>query len=106
MVKKTGRKKGNRPEWTPDRVSVLKKNYPIRNNQEVAEMLKTTVSAVRSAAFIFRLKKKDRNWDKPEETFLLKNWEVMSAVELADHLGKTRWAIINKYRELTGKRKK
>lgn len=92
--------------WTPERVKVLKANFPTKDNEEVAALLDTTVSAVRNAAVVFKVKKKNRYWDKPEEDFLLKSWAVMSAVEIAEKLGKTRWAVINKYRELMNLRPK
>lgn len=92
--------------WTPERVKILKATFPTQDNQAVADRLGTTVSAVRNAAMIHKVKKKNRYWDKPEEDFLVKNWPVMSAVEIAEKLGKTRWAVINKYREAMNLRPK
>ena len=90
--------------WTPEKIKQLKKLFPTTDNKIIAEKLGSTERAVRSKAFILRLKKSDRYWSKNEEGFLLKNWDVMSATELGEKLNKTKWAIINKYRELTGKR--
>lgn len=92
--------------WTPERVKILKANFPTKDNEAVAALLGTTVSALRNAANVYKVKKKNRYWDKPEEDFLLKNWTVMSAVEIAEKLDKTRWAVINKYRELMNLRPK
>jgi len=70
-----------------------------------------SVDAVRSKAVLLKIKKSDRYWDKPWENMILKNWNVMSPEELMAELKinsrskKTKWAIINKYRELKGLRK-
>lgn len=105
-MKKKNKSGAGRPTffWTKERIKILKAIYPTQTNEEVAALLGITVSAVRNGAVRFKVKKKDRYWDKPEEDFILKNWEVMSAMELAEKLGKTKWAVINKYRELKGLR--
>lgn len=65
---------------------------------------------IRSARTRYNLKKADHYWDKPWENYVINNWETLSPVELSDGLKrkfkitKTNWAVINKYRELTGKR--
>lgn len=91
-------------EWPKEKVAMLKKLYPKHDNEEVAKQMGVSVSALRNAAQRFKVKKSDRYWDKPDHDFLLKNWPVMSAEEIGKELKKTRWAVINKYRELTGKR--
>lgn len=90
--------------WSEAKIKELKKHFPTKDNEIIAELLGTTVRAVRSKAFILRLKKSERYWNYGQEQFLLKNWQSMSAVEIGNELKKTRWAVINKYRELTGKR--
>lgn len=90
--------------WTAERIAVLKKHYPVTSNEQVADLLGTTVRAVRSKVMVLKIKKKDRYWDRSDEDYLKKNWDYMSAVELAEKLGKTKWAVINKYRELSGLR--
>jgi hypothetical protein len=104
MNKKNKSGAGRPPDWTRERIALLRKHYPNKPNEEVATLLKTSVTSVRNAAMKYKVKKANRYWDKPEEDFLLKNWQVMSAVELAEKLHKTKWAVINKYRELTGLR--
>lgn len=102
---------GSRENWTAEMISLLKKLYPKTENTIVAEKIGVTVDAVRSKAVLLKIKKSDRYWDKPWEDLILKNWDVMSPEELITELKnkfkveKTKWAIINKYRELTGKRK-
>lgn len=96
--------------WPPEKLKLLKKLYPNNDNTEVAKQCKVTTEQVRYAANNLGLKKSNRYWDKPWEDLLLKNWEVMTAVEIAAELkrkfkvDKTRWAVINKYRELNGDR--
>ncbi len=45
-------------------------------------------------------------WAQGQRKYLLENWEVMTAQAIANHLGKTRWAVINQYRFLTSKQGK
>lgn len=109
-IKKKNKPGQGRPvvAWPLEKVKLLKKLYPTLSNDIVADKLNTTVSAVRYAAMKFKVKKSNRYWDKPETDYLLKNWPVMSAEEIAAGLKekfkieKTRWAVINKYRELKG----
>lgn len=97
-------------EWSKEKVVTLKKLYPLKDNASVAAEMGITESALRNAAVRFRVKKSSRYWDKPWEDFILKNWEVMTVIELSDELKrkfkieKTKWAVINKYRELKGLR--
>lgn len=104
MKKQTTKKPGAKVTfWTPEKIKDLKKYFPTKDNQEIAETLGTTVRAVRSMAFRLGLKKVQRYWTYGQEQFLLKNWEKMTAVKIGEELNKTRWAVINKYRILTGK---
>ena len=97
-------------QWTKERISQLKKLYPSLSNEIVADKMGLTISAIRNAAIKYKIKKADRFWDKPWEEMLVKNWEELSVEELGELLArkfkvkKTKWSIINKYRELTGKR--
>ncbi len=92
--------------WTKENIALLKKLYPKKSNAEVAAAFNLNERAIRNAAMRFKIKKSNRYWDKPEVDYVLKNWPVMSAVEIAAGLKekfgieKTRWAVINKYREL------
>lgn len=98
--------------WPDGAIAVLKKHYPTKDNDEVAALTGKSVSAVRNMAGKLRLKKSTRYWDKPWEKFVIKNYPVMNDVEIAHGLlkkfgaAKTKWAIINKYRELMGLRQK
>jgi hypothetical protein len=96
--------------WTEKQLKDLEKLYPMTDNDVIAEKISKTVRAVRSKAVLLRLKKSNRYWQMVHEKWLLKNYPVLSTLEIADAfekkfgLIKTRWAIINKYRELAGKR--
>lgn len=102
MKKKTAKPGGYRPgiRWSEDKVALLKMLYPINHNEAVAKALGCTIRSVRSAAIRYRLNKSGRYWTKNQEQYLLKNWDVMTAAEIAEKLKRTRWAVINKYREL------
>jgi len=99
-------------DWPDEKVKQLRKLYPNNPTEVVAAALGVTERAVRSAAIRFKVKKSGRYWDKPEEDYVLKNWDQMSADEIAEGIKakfkveKTRWAVINKYRELKGFRNK
>lgn len=46
-------------------------------------------------------------WKKKQEVFILKHYKKdLSAKEISEELGKTKFAIINKYREISGLRDK
>lgn len=98
-------------DWPKEKIALLKKHYPTKSNEEAAALIGVTISALRNAAIRFKVKKSNRFWDKPETDFILKNWDQLSPVEIADKLKeklkieKTKWAVINKYRELKGLRK-
>lgn len=89
--------------WTADEIKKLKKLYPKSDNQVIAEQLDVTVGAVRAKAVQLKLKKADHYWDKSEEQYILKNWGVLSAQEIADKLKRTKWSVYAKYRELQQK---
>lgn len=104
MDKKRKNKPGaGRPvtDWPPERVKLLKKLYPTTDNETVAAKLGVTVSAVRNAATRFGITK--NGWTEKDEQWLLANAAKMTYDQLAKELGKTRWGVINKYRELTKK---
>lgn len=110
-------KKKNKPgqgrkvvDWPKEKVAQLKKLYPTGDNKEVAAKLGITVSALRNASIRFKVKKSTRYWDKPWEDLVIKQWPAMSPEEIAAELlkkfkvVKTKWSVINKYRELAGLR--
>jgi hypothetical protein len=105
MTQKNKSGGGKRPyEWTPEKIQRLKELYPHNHNDAVAAKLHTTVRAIRNAAMRFRVKKAARYWYLYDEYYVVKNWPTMSAVEIGRKIGRTRWAVINKYRELVNLR--
>lgn len=97
-------------DWSEKQIKQLEKLYPNTDKEVIAEKLGKSVGAIRSQAGRLNLKKSTRYWDKPEEDYVLANWLEMTADEIAEGLkqkfgiDKTRWAVINKYRELAGLR--
>lgn len=90
--------------WSKKQIAQLEKLYPTTGNEVIAAKIGKTIRAVRSKAMVLKLKKEARYWALKDEKFLLKNWAVLSPEELAEKLSKTKWAVINKYRELKGLR--
>lgn len=85
--------------WPPEKVRLLKKLYPTSKNADAAKMLGVTVSALRNAAVRFGVSKK--GWTDKDIAFIKANYTTLTYDQMADRLGKTRWAVINKARELT-----
>jgi len=105
------KKRGPEPTiWTQDTKKKLAKLYPVLPNSEVAKAFGLDERAIRNAVARFKIKKSNRYWDKSWEDYVLKNWESMSPIEIAESIQKkfkaekTKWAVINKYRELKGLR--
>ena len=91
--------------WSIDEDAQLKKLFPKQDNEKIAELLNKTASAVRSRATILKLKKSKHYWKTGQEKYVMENYGNLSIYEMITYLKKTRWAIINKHRELSGLRK-
>lgn len=110
MKKQIYAPKEHKLNWAPEKLELLKKLYPTTHNEEVAKAVGKPVNTMRSMAFKLKLKKNNRYWQMAHEKFIVKQWPVMTPDEIAAAMfkkygvEKTRWAIINKYRELMGKR--
>lgn len=106
-TKKTHKPGAGRPvEWPKKDIAYLKKHYPTDGNEDIAQHIGTTVSAVRNMAVRLKLKKQKWSWPVEDEQWLLTNYPLLSIAELDEHLQRGKWGIINKYRELTGARKR
>lgn len=103
MTKRKNKPGAGRPveSWSPDKVNALKKLYPHYDNDIVAKQLGITISALRNAAVRFNIKK--NGWTDKDIAFLKANIKNLTYDQIAAALEKTRWAVINKYRELTKK---
>ena len=106
--KKRGGQIGNvKTPWLPERIDLLKKLYPKTDNAVLAKMFNVSERAIRSAAVTFDVKKSDRYWSEEDCKWLVDHWGAIGVgmTEIMAHFpAKTKWAIINKYRSLTGKR--
>lgn len=72
--------------------------------KEVAEMLGLKYSTLRTMAQRAGFKRQNRYWRPADITYLRKHYNAdKTIVEIAEHLGKTKWAVINKMRELRQK---
>lgn len=102
----TGTTKIGRPEtWTEKELKKLKKLYPKTADKDLPALFPPRhLKTIKTKAQRLGLKKENGRWTEEEETRLLREWPTSSAEEISGMLGKTKWAVINKYRELTGKR--
>lgn len=82
------------------------KMFPHHSNKEISEKLNIEVVTIRNIGTKHKLKKVERPWTKKDEKLLIAYYEG-GLRGLADILpNRTRWSMINKYRELKGLRKK
>ena len=107
IEKKIGRPKGSKPVWTADMEAQLAKLFPNTDNKDIASVMGLSISAIRSKSHIMKLRKSTRYWTSVDCKWLVDHWDVpgYGFQEIQNHFPhKTKWAIINKYRSLTGKR--
>lgn len=94
------RKYISKRNWSASEISLLKSLYPTHENKELVQFLNKSDSAIRNAAKRYGVKKTEWRWAEAEKNFILKNWESLTAQKIADAIGRTKWAVINKYREI------
>ncbi|MBK0383519.1 hypothetical protein I5M32_11180 [Pedobacter sp. SD-b] len=97
IVKKT--------DWTDLEIEYLKNNFGKTSNKELSDYYKKNNQAIRTMAQKLGLKKQKWAWKIGEEKYVALNYGKLPIEEMITHLSKTKWAIINKYRELNGLRK-
>jgi len=102
-MNKSPQPRSGKDAWSENQISILKALFPTESNTVVAEKTTRSIGAVRAKAQLLGLKKEKWLWQKKDEQFILKNWALMTAVEIGDKIGKSRWSAINKYRELQKK---
>lgn len=90
-----GRPVGN---WTPERIKLLKRLYPGNDNATAARQLGVSVFALCNAATRFGVKK--QGWSEKEISVLKAHYNTLTYQQIADKIGKTKWAVINKARDL------
>jgi hypothetical protein len=86
----------------------FKKLFPISLNSDLALRYKVTESTIRVWGARLQLNKKIWLWSRHDENFILKNYGTgrYTIEEMAKKIGRTKWSVINKYREAAGLRKK
>lgn len=99
------RKYISKRSWSPSEISLLRSLYPTHENKELVQFLNKSDSAIRNAAKRYGIKKTGWRWTQKEKKIILKNWETLSVQEIAESIGRTKWAVINKYREINKKNK-
>ena len=92
--------------WTAKEDDALTELFPFTKNTEVANILGKTVSSIRNRSNILGLKKANRYWTKEQEDYVLTYYNHFLISELVINVNKSKWAVINKYRELTNKKAK
>lgn len=93
--------KKRKNSWTDAELAFVKENFPTKDINYISDHLKKSHSAIRGIAYKLGLKRKNRRWTIDQENYLLKNADVLTYIKIAEHLGKTRSSVINKYRQLT-----
>lgn len=82
----------------------VKDLYLVLPIKEVAKITGFNERKIRNLATKMKLKRVNRFWNEKEKKLLLKYYEYGIAFVLEKLPGRTKWGIINQYRELTGKR--
>lgn len=85
----------------------FEKEFPVTDNKELAKRYECSESVIRILAAAFHVKKGQQSeWSLKDEAYVIKNYGEMPIENIVKKLGRTRWSIINKNRELSGKTKK
>ena len=98
-------------DWSDKQEEDLKALFATTHNEAIAKKLKKTIAAIRAKAVALKLKKSNRYWHTAWEKWVLKNYsslapdEMIAGLQKKFGIEKTKWAVINKYRELKGLRK-
>lgn len=86
----------------------FKQLFPITDNEALAKMYAVKESTIRLWGAKLKLNKKIWLWSRHDENFILKNYGTgrYTIEEMAKKIGRSKWSVINKYREIAGLRKK
>ncbi len=91
-------------DWTKEELIYLFKNYADGSIIEICEHLSRTEKAVRMMAVYLEVKRANWYWNEADEKWLLKNYKkTLSAKEIGEKLGRSKWALSKKFGELTKK---
>lgn len=87
--------------------SEFKKLFPVTDNADLSEKYKVAESTIRLWGAKLKLNKKMWLWSRNDENYILKHYgKDHSIADIAKMLGRSRWGVINKFREISNKRKK
>lgn len=87
-------------------IQEFSKEFPVTENRILAKKYKVAESTIRVWGSKMKLKKESWVWVRSHENYVLKYYNKKKSADIAKKLNRTRWAVINKYRELSGLRKK
>lgn len=74
--------------------------YPFFDNAILSEIFGKAESTLRVRATRRNLKKHNVSWSKTEDDYVLRHYKQVPVKEMVKELNRTKWAIINRYREL------
>jgi hypothetical protein len=86
----------------------FRKNFLVTPNDVLAKKYGVAESTIRTWGSKLQLNKKRWLWSRHDENFVLKNYGIgrYTIQEIADKIGRSKWSVINKYREQKGLRDK
>lgn len=78
------------------------KEFPVMLNSDLAKNYKVKESTIRLWGAKLNLNKKGWLWERKDEIYILKyyNQGNYTVMEIAAKLGRSKWSVINKHREL------
>jgi len=92
---------------TPEKVDDFKSAYPSTKNSELAKKYLVKESTIRLWAAQHGIRKeKGWYWEPKEERYVITYYGKAKIDSIASKLGRSKWAVINKYREIVGLRPK
>lgn len=89
-----------------ENIEYFKKEFPVTENSILAKKYMVAESTIRVWASKLKLKKQSCSWSRRHERYILNNYEKKSVKEICEKLARSKFAVINKYRELAGLRNK
>lgn len=89
-----------------EKVQQILKKFSSMPTAQLAKELKIKPATIRIIAARKKIKKNYWNWKKWEDDVVLKYYETHGWNYIANKTGRKKWAIINRYRVLIGKKNK
>lgn len=85
------------------KLAEVEKIYGKKSSRQVAKETGIKYNTIRVIAARKGLKKENRYWTAKQEKELLKRYKEYGWQHFADKFDKTKWSVINKFRELSKK---